>query len=68
MMAVLVCHHKDEHALPAQSSDRVLSGPEFKGIGGIYDVAFHVDKGIYPCEMNENNIANVIKFIAVCSV
>ncbi|XP_060598676.1 uncharacterized protein LOC132752375 [Ruditapes philippinarum] len=67
-MAVLVCHHKDEHALPAQSSDRVLSGPEFKGIGGIYDVAFHVDKGIYPCEMNENNIANVIKFIAVCSV
>ena len=66
-MAILVFHHKDVHALPAQTSDRVLFGPEFYSIGGIFDMAFLADKGIYSCEMNDRNIVKVINFISSCA-
>ncbi|XP_053389396.1 serologically defined colon cancer antigen 8 homolog [Mercenaria mercenaria] len=65
-MAVLVFHHKDVHALPSQASDRVLSGPQFRGIGGIFDMAFLSGKGIYSSEMNDNSIINVMNFISSC--
>ncbi|XP_053392928.1 uncharacterized protein LOC128555220 [Mercenaria mercenaria] len=61
--AVLIFHHKDEHALPNQSSDRVLVNPEFKTFGGIFDMAFLAGKGIYSCEMNTNALDGIVKFL-----
>lgn len=62
-MAVLIFHHKDVHALPKQTSSRVLTGPEFKSLGGIFDVAFLAEKGIYPCDMNTNAAVAIEHFI-----
>lgn len=63
-MALLVVHHKDKHALPNQSSDRVLTGTEFSSLGGIFDLAFLSEKGIYDCEMNDHTITDLINFIS----
>lgn len=62
-MAVTIFHHKDEHALPSQLSERVLTGKELRGIGGIFDMAYFSDKGIYPCEMNSNSADSLVTFI-----
>lgn len=62
-MAVTIFHHKDEHALPSQLSERVLTGKELRGIGGIFDMAYFSHKGIYPCEMNSNSADSLVTFI-----
>lgn len=60
---MLVFHHKDIHALPNQSSERVLTEPEFKELGGIFDIAFLSDKGIYECEMNRVASISIEEFL-----
>ncbi|XP_053389412.1 uncharacterized protein LOC128552407 [Mercenaria mercenaria] len=62
-VSVLIFHHKDIHALPNQSSERVLTGPEFKALGGIFDIAFLSDKGIYPCDMNQTAAVGIESFL-----
>lgn len=62
-MALVVFHHKDTHALPNQASDRVLVDPTFKELGGIFDIAFLSEKGVYSCKMNEDNISKIIAFL-----
>ncbi|XP_053389398.1 protein Daple-like [Mercenaria mercenaria] len=62
-MAVLIFHHKDVHALPNQDSGRVLTGHDLKTLGGVFDMAFLSGKGIYPCEMNNNNAISLVNFI-----
>lgn len=62
-MSLLIFHHKDIHALPYQLSDRVLTGPEFKTLGGIFDLGFLPEKGIYDCEMNQNAANGLVKFV-----
>ncbi|XP_053389409.1 uncharacterized protein LOC123537540 [Mercenaria mercenaria] len=61
--ALLILHHKDEHALPNQSSERVLADPEFKSLGGIFDIAFLAGKGIYLCERNTLAIVGITTFL-----
>ncbi|XP_053389403.1 uncharacterized protein LOC123537495 [Mercenaria mercenaria] len=62
-VSVLIFHHKDIHALPNQSSKRVLTGPEFKALGGIFDIAFLSEKGIYPCDMNQTAAVGIESFL-----
>ena len=62
-VSILVFHHKDVHALPNQASDRVLTEPEFKELGGIFDIAFLADKGIYACDMNRATAVGIEKFL-----
>ena len=62
-MAVLIFHHKDVHALPSQASERVLTGPELRNLGGIFDLAFLSGKGMYVCDMNRVNFISLINFI-----
>ncbi|XP_060598698.1 filamin-A-interacting protein 1-like [Ruditapes philippinarum] len=62
-MALLVFHHKDGHALPNQASEHVLTGNEYKRLGGIFDFGFLSGKGIYSCEMNDQNFRNIVHFI-----
>ncbi|XP_060590935.1 uncharacterized protein LOC132745935 [Ruditapes philippinarum] len=64
---LLIFHHKDVHALPNQTSDRVLTGPDFKTLRGIYDLAFLSEKGIYECNMNSLAIKSIIDFICYVS-
>lgn len=61
--ALLIFHYKDEHALPSQTSDGILTAAEFKALGGIFDLAFLKEKGIYDCNMNNFAASNIIKFI-----
>jgi hypothetical protein len=61
--AVVVFHHKDEHALPNQASERVLTGKEMRGSGGIYDMAFKSDRGIYVCDFNTKAVESLVTFI-----
>ena len=60
---MVILHHKDEHALPEQSSERVLVEPEFKAMGGVFDIAYLSAKGIYVCDRNTGAIAGLVKFI-----
>ncbi|XP_045177212.2 uncharacterized protein LOC123537519 isoform X1 [Mercenaria mercenaria] len=62
-MALTIFHHKDEHALPNQASERILMAKELRGAGGIFDMAFKSDMGIYSCDMNINTISSLITFI-----
>ncbi|XP_060598678.1 centrosomal protein of 135 kDa-like [Ruditapes philippinarum] len=62
-MAILIFHHKDVHALPNQASERVLTEPEFKGLGGIFDIGFLSGKGIYACDMNRAASAGIESFL-----
>ncbi|XP_060594928.1 myosin heavy chain, cardiac muscle isoform-like [Ruditapes philippinarum] len=62
-MAVLIFHHKDIHALPSQASDRVLTQPELRNLGGIFDLAFLSGKGMYECDMNRVNFISLTNFI-----
>ncbi|XP_060598663.1 uncharacterized protein LOC132752366 [Ruditapes philippinarum] len=61
--ALIVLHYKDEHALPEQSSDRVLGEPEFKSLAGIFDIGFQSGKGIYNCDRNTNAVTGLVQFI-----
>ncbi|KAK3597361.1 hypothetical protein CHS0354_034605 [Potamilus streckersoni] len=62
-VAVLILHHKDLHALPTQSSDRVLTGSEYKNIGAIIDMAYLTNKGMYTCDMNNRALETLKDFI-----
>jgi hypothetical protein len=62
-MSILIFHHKDVHALPNQASERVLTEPEFKGLGGIFDIGFLSGKGIYACDMNRAASAGIESFL-----
>ncbi|KAL4237653.1 hypothetical protein ACF0H5_002367 [Mactra antiquata] len=66
--ALICVHHKDAHALPDQSSDRILQSPEYKQCGGIYDIGYQRDKGIYECGMNAKTIISLTNFIKECGV
>nr|XP_022333946.1 TATA element modulatory factor-like [Crassostrea virginica]XP_022333947.1 TATA element modulatory factor-like [Crassostrea virginica]XP_022333948.1 TATA element modulatory factor-like [Crassostrea virginica] len=46
-VALLVFHHKEAHALPSQTSDKILTGSDFNHLGTIIDLAFLSQKGIY---------------------
>ncbi|KAL4237654.1 hypothetical protein ACF0H5_002368 [Mactra antiquata] len=61
--ALVMIHHKDVHALPQQLSERVLTGQEFKKLDFITDMAFLRDKGIFPCEINNNSLVKLVNFI-----
>ncbi|KAL4237646.1 hypothetical protein ACF0H5_002360 [Mactra antiquata] len=60
---LLVFYHKDEHALPAQSSARVLVNPEFNSLKGIYDIACVTGRGVYPCDMNAKSKTSIMEFL-----
>jgi hypothetical protein len=62
-VSVLIFHHKDIHALPNQSSELVLTGPVFKDLGGIFDIAFLSEKGIYDCTMNQESAVGIETFL-----
>ncbi|KAK3597362.1 hypothetical protein CHS0354_034606 [Potamilus streckersoni] len=62
-VAVLVLHHKDIHALPAQTSDKILTGDEYRNIGAIIDMAFLSQKGVYTCNMNDRGLEDLTNFI-----
>lgn len=62
-VSMLIVHHRDTHALPNQPSCRVLTGSEYKPLGGIFDIAFLAEKGIYPCDMNRNASADLAQFL-----
>lgn len=61
--AVVIVHLKAEHALPLQPTDRTISVNDFGPLGGIYDIGYTKDKGMYRCRMNENNLISIINFI-----
>lgn len=62
-VALLVFHHKEAHALPSQTSDKILTGSDFNHLGTIIDLAFLSQKGIYECEMNTVGIERVVSFL-----
>ncbi|KAL3874020.1 hypothetical protein ACJMK2_037089 [Sinanodonta woodiana] len=62
-VAVLIFHNKDLHALPSQSSDRVLTGPEYKNVGAIIDMAYLTNKGMNSCDMNNRALETLMEFI-----
>lgn len=62
-MALVIFHHKEEHALPKQASERLLTGQVFMHLGGVLDLAFLQSKGIYNCEMNIKNIKSLVGFL-----
>lgn len=62
-MALVIFHHKEEHALPKQASVRLLTGQMFMRLGGVLDLAFLQSKGIYNCEMNIKNIKSLVDFL-----
>lgn len=61
--ALLIFHHKNMHALPNHPSDRTLTSSEYKPLGGIFDLAFLREKGIYPCNMNNLALSGIESFI-----
>lgn len=62
-IALLVFHHKDVHALPSQTSDKILTGTEFSHVGLILDFAFLTNRGIYNCELNTLGIERIVTFL-----
>lgn len=62
-VALLILHHKDVHALPSQASERVLTGVDFQSLGGIFDLAFLAEKGLYQCDMNSKAVEGIVNFI-----
>ncbi|XP_056021771.1 myosin-6-like isoform X1 [Ostrea edulis] len=62
-VVLLVFHHKEAHALPSQSSDRLLTGAEFSNLGTIIDLAFLSQRGIYECDMNMMGIERIVSFL-----
>lgn len=62
-VALLVFHHKEAHALPSQTSDKILTGADFSGLGSIIDLAFLSQRGIYECDMNTVGIERVASFL-----
>ena len=62
-VALLVLHHKEAHALPSQTSDKILTGSDFSHLGTIIDLAFLSQRGIYECEMNTVGIERVVSFL-----
>jgi hypothetical protein len=59
----LVFHHKEAHALPSQSSDKLLTGAEFSQLGTIIDLAFLSQRGIYECDINMKGIERIVSFL-----
>ncbi|XP_062604759.1 uncharacterized protein LOC134266554 isoform X2 [Saccostrea cucullata] len=62
-VALLVFHHKEAHALPSQSSDKILTGADFSHLGTIIDFAFLSQRGIYECDMNMMGIERIASFL-----
>ncbi|XP_062579540.1 myosin-2 heavy chain-like [Saccostrea cucullata] len=62
-VALLVFHHKEAHALPSQSSDKILTGTDFNHLGSIIDFAFLSQRGIYECDMNMIGIERISSFL-----
>ena len=60
---MVILHHKEIHALPNQSSERVLTSQEYKALGGIIDMAFLSSRGLYPCDMNKAAVTTLMDFI-----
>ena len=67
---LIILHHKDTHALPNQPSERLLtsSSSQLKKLGGIFDMAFLSGKGIYPCDMNNRAVSELVNFIKTLSL
>lgn len=61
--AIIIIHLKVEHALPVQPSDRVLTNKEFGSLGGIYDIGYMPETGIYECHLNDSNLISIVNFI-----
>ncbi|KAK3595563.1 hypothetical protein CHS0354_009519 [Potamilus streckersoni] len=61
-VAVLILHHADIHALPSQSSKKILTAPEYKNIGTIVDMGFLSPKGLYVCDMNQTSLDDLALF------
>lgn len=64
--ALLIFHHKDQHALPSQLSERILADSEFRSLRGIFDLAYLTGKGMYACDMNSRAITGITEL--VCKV
>ncbi|XP_061174809.1 paramyosin-like [Saccostrea echinata] len=62
-VALLVFHHKEVHALPSQTSDKILTGTDFSHLGTIIDFAFLSQRGIYECDMNMMGIERIASFL-----
>lgn len=62
-ITILVFHHKDEHALPSQTSDKVLSIDTVRSVGSIIDMAFLSDRGLYHCTMNTEAVQNIANLL-----
>lgn len=60
---LILVHLKEPHALPSVPSDRKLSEVVRSGLGGVFDLAFVRDRGLYSCPMNDYNIAGIVNFI-----
>ncbi|KAL4237639.1 hypothetical protein ACF0H5_002353 [Mactra antiquata] len=61
--ALIVVQYKEAHALSSSLSKQILSETEFKTLGGIFDIAYTKDQGLYACEMNTQAITDIISFI-----
>lgn len=61
--AVVIFHLKPKHALQVQPTDRVLTGKEVEALGGVYDIGFTTNEGIYECKQNDANAISIINFL-----
>lgn len=61
-VAIIIFHHKEAHALPSQSSEKILTGSEYKQLGSIIDMAVLSSKGIYNCDMNNLGFTKLVSF------
>lgn len=63
-MALVIFHHTVWQVFPSQASERILTGSELNGIGGMYDLAFRAGSGMHSnCQLNNNNIVSLVHFI-----
>lgn len=62
-VAQVIFYMKEEHALPASESSAVLTGREFKELGGIFDMAYLKGRGIFQCKMNKTSVPKLANFI-----
>ncbi|XP_062573826.1 uncharacterized protein LOC134235692 [Saccostrea cucullata] len=62
-VTVAVIHHKELHALPPQTSEKLLYGDKFRDLYAIVDIAFLTNKGMYTCDMNNKALERLTEFI-----
>ncbi|XP_061174088.1 centrosomal protein of 162 kDa-like [Saccostrea echinata] len=62
-VTVAVIHHKELHALPPQTSEKLLYGDKFRDLYAIVDIAFLTSKGMYTCDMNNRALERLTEFI-----